>query len=89
MVFLIEVFKTFKGSDNINAEDCFIADRSNITRTRSGFIITDKKSSGHTKPNSCSVSSLASGVSQVLSGVAVTGRKYLKDNAQLIYYRLC
>ena len=40
---LIEVFKIFKGFDNINAEDYFTVDRSNITRKRNSFKIIGKR----------------------------------------------
>ena len=40
---LIEVFKIFKGFSNINVEDYFTVDRSNITRRRNGFKIIGKR----------------------------------------------
>jgi hypothetical protein len=40
---LIEVFKIFKGFDNINAEDYFTIDHSNRTRKRNSFKILGKR----------------------------------------------
>jgi len=40
---LIEVFKIFKGFDNINAKDYLTVDRSNISRRRNSFKITGKR----------------------------------------------
>ena len=39
---VIEMFKIYKGFDNINAEEYFTVDRSNITRKQNSFKIIDK-----------------------------------------------
>ncbi len=92
---LIEVFKIFKGFDNINAEDYFTVDRLNITRRRNSFNIIGKNFSLNEAKYffNRAVNVWNSLPSSVVDSTAVTGfknklDKYLDSNPQLIYYPL-
>ena len=91
---LIEVFKIFKGFDNINAQDYFTIDHSNRTRRRNNFKIIGKRFvSNEAKhfffnrvPNVWNL--LPSSVVDSPTVTTFKNRldKYLESNPQLTYY---
>ena len=93
---LIEVFKIFKGFDNINAEDYFTVDRSNITRKRNSFKIVGKRFLSNEAKHfffNRVVNVWNYLPSKVVDSTSVTAfknrlDKYLDSNPQLKYYSL-
>ena len=93
---LIEVFKIFKGFDNINAEDYLTVDRSNITRRRNSFKIIGKRFSSNEAKHfffNRVVNVWNSLPSNVVDSITITAfknrlDKYLDFNPQLRYYPL-
>ena len=92
---LINVFKTVKGFDKINAEDYFIIDQSSITRRQNSFKIIDERLLTNEAKHFSSrvVNTWNSLPSNVVDSITITTFKnrldeYLDSNPQLRYYLL-
>ena len=93
---LIEVYKIFKGFDNLNVENYFSLDRSNVTRRQNNFKIVGKRFNSNEAKHFFFNrvvniwNSLPSSIVDSETVMTFKNRldKYLENNPQLRYYQL-